>query len=193
MYHDPFHVPRLARRDPLQAQEYRAYYVSQPANALNQILGRVLTLATSKDGATNWTRPMLPFVPFGNFSHTNILLETKGAAEISQVSVFLNRNRSGGNSNRTSSSSGRTPTGPASGATLPSSSYRYEMFFLSKDVPPAFTADPARFPPSVTAPCAATKTITAAYSGVECMYRMVSDDGFKWTPFEVVVRPCYTC
>lgn len=149
--------------DPL-AGEYRAYYVSQPRGAANQILGRMLTVATSVDGITNWTRPMLPLVPWKNWTLTNILLELKGGAEISQISVFLN-------SNTTNSDT---------------SAYRYEMFFLSKDVPPAFTADPAHFPTSVTAPCAATKPISIHYSGVECTYRMGSSDGFDWQPLEVV-------
>jgi hypothetical protein len=142
--------------DPV-AGEYRAYYVSQPKGAANQILGRMLTVATSVDGVTNWTRPMLPLVPWVNYTHTNILLKLKGGAEISQVSVFLNANSSSG-----------------------SSTYRYEMFFLSKDVPPAFTSDPAHFPPSITAACAAIKPISPAYSGVECTYRMGSTDGFAW-------------
>ena len=50
------------------AAEYRAYYVSQPAVAANQILGRMLTVATSADGLTNWSRPLLPYVPYENYS-----------------------------------------------------------------------------------------------------------------------------
>ena len=63
--------------DPL-AGEYRAYYVSQPEDAANQILSRMLTIATSVDGVTNWTRPMMPLVPWRNWTHTNILLQAKG-------------------------------------------------------------------------------------------------------------------
>ena len=44
-----------------------------------------------------------------------------------------------------------------------SSSHRYEMFFLAKDVPPAFIEEPGRFPPSVIAPCAAARPVSAAY------------------------------
>ena len=33
---------------------------------------------------------MLPYVPYKNYSRTNILLKMNGAAEVSQVSVFLN-------------------------------------------------------------------------------------------------------
>ena len=51
--------------------------MSQPVGAGNQILGRLLTVATSPDGVV-WTRPMLPLVPWGNFTHTNILLKNKG-------------------------------------------------------------------------------------------------------------------
>ena len=152
------------------AGEYRAYYVSQPGDAANQILGRMLTVATSADGLTNWSRPLFPFVPYQNYSHTNILLRMNGAAEVSQVSVFLNSNSSNSSSSSSSSNVVR----------------RYEMFFLAKDVPPAFTDDPARFPPSVTAPCAAARPVSAAYGGVECTYRMASDDGFAWEPLEVV-------
>ena len=57
---------------------------------------------------------------------------------------------------------------------------------LSKDVPPIFAADPARFPASVTAACEATQPISASYSGVECTYRMGSADGFHWLPLEII-------
>ena len=99
--------------DPFDRQ-YKAYYVSAPATypSGGQTFGRMLTIATSSDGR-NWSRPMLPLVPYGNATHTNILLRlATPSAELSQISVFAN------------------PGAEGLG--------RYDMFLLASEVPQCF-------------------------------------------------------